>query len=209
MEWFVSSQANRNLCGISISTFPRVATNPLIKCSTRKGYALSNPIQLIAKFRGSIKKCVARSACMGLDIENRHNRRRRARHGVCSSSRSSWPPRDLGLATCQSYRASSYRRNHSGRRDFTDLHAGATRSREPAARFSCRYLPGNCPPRADQDCTSMARGGRRNSARRLLGEPCLLFGQSGSNSGTLSDGSCVPRGRGIQRRRHDSICRYS
>jgi hypothetical protein len=96
-------------------SFSADSNEPLIKCSTRKGYALSNPIQLIAKFRGSIKKCVARSACMGLDIENRHNRRRRARHGVCSSSRSSWPPRDLGLATCQSYTASSHRRNHSGR----------------------------------------------------------------------------------------------
>jgi hypothetical protein len=146
---------------------------------------------------------------MELNIENRHSRRRRSGYGVCSSSRSCRSPRDLDLAACQGYRASSCRRNHSERRYFTDLREGATSPGESTARFSCGYLPGNCPPRPDQDCPSMPCCGHRNSARSLLGQLRLLFRQSAGNSRTLSSSSCVPWDCGVQRRRHDSICRYS
>ncbi len=131
---------------------------------------------------------------MEVNIENRHHRCRRSRNCICSSSRSGRSPRDIGLSTGQSYRASSCRRNHSERRDLTDLHEGATSSGEPTARFSCGYLPGNCPPRADQDCPSRPRRGHHNPARRLLGQQRLLFRQPAKRPGTLSHGSCVPKG---------------
>jgi len=146
---------------------------------------------------------------MEVNIENRHTRCGRSRNRICSSSGSGRSPRDVGLSTSQSYRASSKRRSHSGRRDFTDLHQGVAGSGDTAARVSCGYLLGDCTPRADQYCPSGARRGHRNPARRLLGEQRLLFRQPTKCSGTLSHGSCVPRDRGVPRRRHRSICRYS